>query len=85
MTEHGKNQQKPAKPLTTKQRRALEALLVAPSIAAAASQAGCGERSLRGWLKDDEGFKAAFLEARRQVMDTLFWICRRPTVRQRRY
>ena len=68
MAETGNNQKAPESQLSPKQRKALEALLVAPTITAAAEQAGCTERSIRNWLHD-EGFKATFLEARRAIMD----------------
>jgi len=38
-------------------------------VEAAASQAGCSDRSIRGWLRDDARFKIAYREARRQIMD----------------
>ena len=69
MAEPGKNVKKPETPrLSARQEKALRALLVSPSVEAAAAQAGCSDRSIRGWLKDDERFKAAYREARRQIM-----------------
>jgi hypothetical protein len=68
MAENGKPWQNPEPQLSPKQRRALEALLAAPSIVAAAAQAGCAERSIRNWLQD-EAFKRAFVELRRSLMD----------------
>ncbi len=60
--------------LTPRQRRAIEALLVAPSVAAAAVQARCGERTLHRWLGDAR-FREALAEAqraqRRAVSDAL--------------
>jgi hypothetical protein len=68
MAETGTNQKTPESQLSPKQRKALEALLVAPTLTAAAEQAGCTERSIRNWLQDG-GFKATFLASRRAIMD----------------
>jgi DNA-binding transcriptional MerR regulator len=54
--------------LTNKQQRAIESLLTAPTIKAAAEIAGVHERTLRKWLQDGT-FKAAFTEARHEVFD----------------
>ena len=43
--------------LTPSQEGAIEALLSAPSVAAAARQAEVGESSLRRWLHDDDNFQ----------------------------
>jgi len=51
--------------LRPNQRKAIEALLAAPSMTAAASLAGCGERTLWRWMHDP-GFKAALAEAQRE-------------------
>jgi len=50
--------------LSDKQRRAIAALLVEPTVQGAAARAGIGERTLRRWL-DDAGFKAAYAAASR--------------------
>jgi hypothetical protein len=47
MAKNGKLQQNPERQLSPKQLKALDALLVAPSMVAAAAQAGCAERSIR--------------------------------------
>jgi ABC-type transporter Mla MlaB component len=52
--------------LTPKQHRALEALLTAPNVKAAAQAAGCGERTLHVWLKEDAAFIAAYQRLRRE-------------------
>ena len=44
--------------LTTRQYRALMALLESPSIVAAARKAEVGESTLREWLRKDEDFQA---------------------------
>lgn len=53
--------------LTSKQDKALQALLAQNTITAAAKAAGVGERTLYRWL-DDPDFSAAYRHARRQVM-----------------
>lgn len=53
--------------LTPKQHRAISALLTAPTLKAAAEQAGCGERSIRVWL-EDAAFVAAYRAARREAV-----------------
>lgn len=55
-----------SKRLTGAQQRALDALLVQPTIKEAAKTAGCGDRSLRRWLKDPV-FAQAYQEARAEV------------------
>ena len=52
--------------LTTKQAKAVEALLQEPTMARAALVAGVNERTLRRWL-GDASFKAAVLAARREA------------------
>jgi hypothetical protein len=47
---------------------AIAALLVCPTIAAAATRAGIGEATLRRWL-DDPPFAARYRAARRQVVE----------------
>lgn len=51
--------------LSDRQRRAVAALLVEPTVQGAAARAGIGERTLRRWL-DDPGFHAAYTEVSRQ-------------------
>ena len=53
--------------LTPQQQKACLALLTEPTIAAAASKAGVGERSLYRWLDRDD-FAAAYREARRKAL-----------------
>jgi transposase-like protein len=53
--------------LTHKQERAIAALLVAPSVTAAAQQIGVNENTLLRWLKDT-AFERAYKEARRAVV-----------------
>jgi len=50
-----------------KQDQAIAALLVQPTIAKAAKQAGVGERTLLRWLKLDD-FQAAYRIAQREVL-----------------
>ena len=50
--------------LRPNQRAAVEALLTCPTVAAAASQAGCGARTLYRWLTDPK-FRGALAEAQR--------------------
>jgi len=52
--------------LSHKQERAIAALLVAPSVTAAAQQIGVNENTLLRWLKDD-AFQSDYREARRGV------------------
>jgi len=52
--------------LNPNQQRALVALLGAPSIAAAARQAGIGERTIRRWLHDDLEFQTELRQMRGQ-------------------
>ena len=44
--------------LSTRQDRAISALLEPPSIVAAAREAEVGESTLRQWLREDEDFQA---------------------------
>lgn len=53
--------------LTPRQHQAILALLGKPTIAAAAKACDIGERTLHTWL-DDSAFYAAYLAARRRVM-----------------
>lgn len=54
--------------LTAQQRKAIAALLTAPTIAAAAKAAGVAERTLHRWLSDNEHFRAALDAAEGQVI-----------------
>jgi hypothetical protein len=54
--------------LSRKQEQAIAALLSEATVGAAAERAGVGEVTLWRWLKDD-AFKAAYREARRQVVE----------------
>jgi hypothetical protein len=54
---------------TTKQQKAIAALLSAKDIQAAAAQAGVGERTLHRWLDEDPAFKTALRAAEAQVID----------------
>jgi hypothetical protein len=54
--------------LTRKQEQAISALLTEATVAAAADKAGVTEATLRRWQRE-EGFRAAYLEARRQVVE----------------
>lgn len=53
--------------LTPLQHNAISALLSARTLKAAAKAAGCGERTLRGWL-DEPAFVAAYQHARRAAV-----------------
>jgi hypothetical protein len=54
--------------LGRKREQALAALLLHSTVAAAAEAAGVHEKTLRQWLKDP-GFKAAYAEARAEVLE----------------
>jgi len=54
--------------LSERQWRAIEALLVAPSVTAAATRAGVAERTLWRWLKDDR-FRDAYRAAGRERLN----------------
>jgi len=54
--------------LTTRQDRALMALLESPSIAAAARKAEVGESTLRQWLREDEDFQAMLRLIRHETL-----------------
>ena len=54
--------------LSDRQRRALTALLDAPSIAAAAKQSCTGERTLRRWLAEPT-FREHYREASRRLLE----------------
>lgn len=54
--------------LSERQARAIPALMSNPTLAKAARAAGVGERTLRRWLGEDEGFKVTYREARSEAM-----------------
>jgi hypothetical protein len=54
--------------LPRKQEAAIAALLSSPTVKKAAERAGVGERSLRRWMAEDQGFKDAYSEARRRFL-----------------
>ena len=54
--------------LTTRQDRALKALLDSPSIVAAARKAEVGESTLRLWLREDENFQAKLRQIREETL-----------------
>jgi hypothetical protein len=55
--------------LTATQLRALAALFTAPTIVAAAESVGVDESTLRVWLREDDAFRAAYQDARRQALE----------------
>jgi hypothetical protein len=55
--------------LSRRQERGLGAILAAPSVEAAAQASGIGVRTLRRWLAEDEGFRAAIRDARRRALE----------------
>ncbi len=57
----------PGRSLTSKQERAISALLAHSTVESAASAGGVSERSIYRWLRDEQ-FRAAFDEARRQAL-----------------
>ncbi len=56
--------------LSTPQRRAILALLQAPSVAQAAADAGVGVRTLERWLAEDDEFVREFRATRARVVET---------------
>lgn len=54
--------------LTAKQTKAIQALLIEPTIATAAKLASVSESTLFRWLNDD-GFSAAYRDARGRLLD----------------
>lgn len=54
--------------LTAAQQKAVQALLTAPSIAAAAKSAGVAERTLHRWLRENAHFRDALAQAEGQVI-----------------
>lgn len=65
MNESGQNRPKQA--ITTKQTRAVAALLASPTLTEAARVAGVGERTLRTWLNQPH-FKQALAEAEAEAL-----------------
>src|SRR5262249_55644093 len=55
--------------LTTKQRKAIAALLSCKDTQTAAAQAGVGERTLHRWLDEDEAFQAELRDAEARAID----------------
>ncbi len=55
--------------LSRYQEAAITALLTERTIAEAAAVAGVGERTLRRWLRENEGFIAAYRQARRRASE----------------
>ena len=53
--------------MTPKQQRALQALMLSPTVSAAVTQAKVGERTLRRWLADGE-FRREYQERREQAV-----------------
>jgi hypothetical protein len=54
--------------MDAKRDKALAALLSSPSVALAAEKVGVGERTLYRWLAEDEEFKSAYAQARREAI-----------------
>jgi uncharacterized protein (UPF0147 family) len=52
-----------------RQRKAIRALLSAPSIVAAAEASGIGESTIRRWISEDSTFRNALREAERELWD----------------
>ena len=55
--------------LSTKQQKAIAALLVAKDVQSAAIQAGVSERTLHRWINEDERFRAALRAAEALAID----------------
>lgn len=58
----------PAPVLTAKQEKALTALLQSPDVPSAALAAGVTAQTLFRWLRENDCFKTAYREARREVV-----------------
>jgi len=56
--------------LTTKKRRAIEALISSPTITEAADNAKVGRRTLHRWLDEDEAFRLALASAETKLLST---------------
>jgi hypothetical protein len=57
--------------ITTKQHKAIAALLSERTIGAAAKRAGIAERTLYTWLKTDTDFRAALRSAEKDMLDAV--------------
>ena len=55
--------------LSTKQVRAVQALLSAKNVAEAAERSGVGGRTLHRWLTEDDAFRAALAAAEAELLD----------------
>lgn len=55
--------------MTSRQEKAILALIRAPTRAAAAKEAGVGVSTLRRWLKEDAEFKTAYREAVAEILE----------------
>jgi transposase len=56
--------------LSSRQQRAIAALLTSKSMSEAATSAGVGERTLYRWLAEDEAFRAGLARAESELLDT---------------
>lgn len=63
--------------LSSRQQRALSALLQAPSVPQAATAARVGLSTLRRWLQTDAAFQQAYREARRQCVQQAVAVAQR--------
>jgi hypothetical protein len=66
--------------LSRKQEQAIAALLLEPTVEAAAVKVGVGYRTLKGWLRQP-AFQAAYRNARRAVVDEAVTIAQKLTTR----
>ena len=57
--------------------KAVAALVETGSIRDAARAARMGERTLKTWLAEDEGFRALYAEARRRLLDDALFLLQR--------
>jgi hypothetical protein len=55
--------------LSTKQQKAIAALLVSKDVQSAAIQAGVSERTLHRWINEDDPFRSALRAAEAQAID----------------
>jgi len=56
--------------LSTRQQKAIAALLASKSVSEAAASARVGERTLYRWLAEDEAFRAGLSRAESELLDT---------------
>lgn len=56
--------------LTSRQQRAIAALLASKNVSEAAHAAGVGERTLYRWLAEDDAFRAGLNRVEGQMLDT---------------